>query len=228
MAIKFKVSEDEHTALSADVQAMYKADGDNFVLGVEGLPEVEDTTGLKKKVEELLGEKKTAQKLAKDAQDAAVQAAIEKAKSEKDYKSLWESSEAERVKSDATLAELQGTITKGTIDQAATELAGKLTTDAGRQKLLKEQFASRLLFVDGVLTVGDGKGNPTVSTMDDLSASIKKEYPFLADGSKASGAGANGNTGGAGDSKTMSRADWDALDHVDRGKFMKDGGKLEI
>ena len=100
MAIEYTLDKDAFTSLDESVQGLYKQDGDNFVLSVSGMPEQEDTSGLKRKVEELLGEKKTAQQKAKEAEEAAVAAAIEKAKSEQDYKSLYESSEAERKKSE--------------------------------------------------------------------------------------------------------------------------------
>lgn len=226
MAIKYTLDKDAFTSLDESVQGLYKQDGDNFVLSVSGMPEQEDTSGLKRKVEELLGEKKTAQQKAKEAEDAAVAAAIEKAKSEQDYKSLYESSEAERKKSESAFSDLKNQITKSNIDTKATELAATLTTDAGRQKLLKEQFSNRLVMVDGELKVSDGAGNATVSSLQDLTTSVKKEYPFLVDGSKATGGSASGNTSGAGDSKTMSRADFNGLDHMSRAKFMKDGGNL--
>lgn len=53
------------------VRALYTEKDGKFVLGIEGLPQQEDVSGLKAKVDELLGEKKAAEKKAREAEDAA-------------------------------------------------------------------------------------------------------------------------------------------------------------
>jgi len=59
-----------------------------------------------------------------------------------------------------------------------------------------------------------------------LTQSIKAEYPFLVDGSQAAGGGATGGNSGAGDTKQVSRAEFDGYNAVKRMKFVKSGGKI--
>lgn len=56
MTLKFQL--DSLEGVDESVAALYVEKGGKFVLGIEGLPQHEDVTGLKAKVEELLGEKK--------------------------------------------------------------------------------------------------------------------------------------------------------------------------
>ena len=92
--------------------------------------------------------------------------------------------------------------------------------------MLAAQIQSRLSLVDGEIRVLDGTGNLTVSTIEELTSSIKAEYPFLVDGSQAAGGGAIGNSSGAGDSKTVSRTDFDGMTQTTRMSFIKSGGKI--
>ena len=227
MSLKYSVSKDDFGGLDESVQGLYTESGDNYVLAVDGLPEQEDVSGLKRKVDELLGEKKSAQQQAKEKEEQARQAAVERAQAEQNYKALYESAEEERGKAEKMFADLQGQVESSNINRSATELAAQLTTDAGRQKLLTEQFSKRLMMVDGELTVTDPMGNPTVSSTKELLSWAKKEMPFLVDGTKASGAGVTGGSSGAGESKELSRADFEALPSSEKKlAFIKSGGKI--
>lgn len=220
--LKFKLDENELDGLSDDVKSLYDDQG---LLKVEGIPQ-EDVSGLKRKVEELLGEKKTAQQKAADAEAQAKLEAEEKLKKAKDFEQLYNSSEAERAKAAEELSGLKNAISSQKIESEANLLAGGLTKDLPRAKLLSEKIASRLGFIDGEVKVLDANGNLTVSTKEEMLAQIKTEYPFLVDGSQAAGGGATGSGGGAGDSKKISRSDFDELDQAQRSKFIKAGGKI--
>ena len=213
------------SALDESQQGLYSQGESGYTLNVEGVPE-QDVSGLKQKIDKLLGEKKNAQQLAQEAQEMAKAEAAEKLKKANDYEQLYNSSEEERKKSTQELNDLQNKITMQQINGQAQELAQALTKDTARAKLLTEQIQSRLSLVDGEVRVTDNNGNLTVSTLQELTNSIKSDYPFLVDGSQAAGGGAIGSSSGAGDSKTVSRAEFDALDQFARSKFFKDGGKI--
>ena len=115
---------------------------------------------------------------------------------------------------------------KQQVASQAGQVASELTKDVARAKLLTEQISSRLSLVDGEIRVLDVNGNLTVSTVQELTQSIKAEYPFLVDGSQAAGGGATGGNSGAGDTKQVSRAEFDGMDAVKRMKFVKSGGKI--
>jgi flagellar biosynthesis GTPase FlhF len=223
--LKYQIDASEAQGLDEATQSLYEQKGDNFVLKVEGVPQ-EDVSGLKRKVDELLNEKKAAQAKALEAQEQAKREAEEKLKKANDFEQLYSSSEAEREKAAQELAELKAQIQQQNVNSKAAEVATQLTKDTARAKLLTEQIQSRLSLVDGEVRVLDQNGNLTVSTVEELTASIKAEYPFLVDGSQAAGGGAIGSSSGAGTSKLMTRADFDALPNNKRAEFIKGGGKL--
>ena len=110
--LKYQIDASEAQGLDEVTQSLYEQQGDNYVLRVDGLPkpQAEDVTGLKRKVDELLTEKKAAQQKALEAQEEAKREAEEKLKKANDYEQLYTSSEAEREKAAKELADLQATI----------------------------------------------------------------------------------------------------------------------
>lgn len=225
MSIKYNVSEEEFSALDESQQSLYSQGEEGYQLQVEGIPK-EDVSGLKQKIDKLLGEKKTAQQKAVEAEEKAKAEAAEKLKKANDFEQLYNSSEAERQKTANELSDLKTTIERQKLNTEAVALAGQMTKDTARAKLLSEQIQSRLSLVDGETRVLDANGNLTVSTIEELTSSIKKEYPFLVDGSQAAGGGATGSSSGADDSKEMSRDDFMKLNDQKRMDFVKSGGTI--
>jgi len=224
--MKYKLIKSEHEALDEAIQKLYEPDGDGFKLIVEGLP-TEDVSGLKKKVDELLSEKKSEQAKREEAEKAAQEAKDKAAKEAGNYKELFESSENKVKTLEEALKDRDARDKRQSIGGKALELAQGLTKDVSRAKLLAEQLKGRLDLVDGELKVLDTAGALTVSTTDELVEQVKKDYPFLVDGKDSSGGGSSGDKGGAGDSKKITRDQFNEMDHVARSKFAKDGGKVE-
>tara|TARA_R110002167_G_scaffold55538_1_gene157639 strand:- start:624 stop:1304 length:681 start_codon:yes stop_codon:yes gene_type:complete len=225
MTIKYSVSTEEFGTLDDSQQGLYSQGEDGYTLNVEGVPK-EDVSGLKRKIDELLTEKKTVQQKASEAEELARVQAAEKMRKANDFEQLYNSSESERQKASEELATLKANLQKQQIAGQAGQVASELTKDVARAKLLTEQISSRLSLVDGEIRVLDVNGNLTVSTVQELTQSIKAEYPFLVDGSQAAGGGATGGNSGAGDTKQVSRAEFDGMDAVKRMKFVKSGGKI--
>lgn len=225
MTIQYKVSAEGFEALDDSQKGLYSQGDDGYTLNVEGVPK-EDVSGLKRKIDELLTEKKTVQQKAIEAEELARQETAEKLKKANDYEQLYNSSESERQKAADELATLKANLQQQQVASQASKVASQLTKDTARAKLLSEQISSRLSLVDGEVRVLDANGNLTVSSVEELTQSIKAEYPFLVDGSQAAGGGATGGSSGAGDTKTVSRADFDSMDAVKRMKFVKSGGKI--
>ena len=97
MTLKYQL--DSLDGLDDNVRALYTEKDGKFVLGIEGIPQPEDTSGLKAKVDELLAEKKAEKKRREEAEEAARQAAEESARKNGDVEALessWKQKLAER------------------------------------------------------------------------------------------------------------------------------------
>ena len=109
----------------------------------------------------------------------------------------------------------------------SSKLASSLTKDVMKAKILEQQFSQRLQIVDGELRVVDDRGQLTVQTLNDLTKSIKESYPFLTDGSLATGGSATRSQSRADVSKKeITRSEFNALNHYDRAKYLREGGQF--
>ncbi len=230
MMIKYTVTSEEFSQLEESQQGLYTQGEDGYKLNVEGVITVEEAAareaGLRENRDKLLAEKKRIDELKREAEAEAKRQQEEKLKKANDYEQLYNSSEQERQRSEQALRDLESKIQRQQVNGKSLELASSLTKDTARAKLLSEQIASRLTLVDGELKVQDKQGNLTVSTVEELTSSIKAEYPFLVDGLESTGGGAIGSASGTGDSKTVSRADFDAMNAQKRMDYIKSGGKI--
>lgn len=177
--------------------------------------------------DELLGEKKREANKRREAEEAARAAADEKAHATKDYEQLFKSSEAEREKSKAELETLKTGIANEKTVNEATKIASALA-EGTNVELLADFVKRRLTYNDGEIKVVNQKGELTVSTTDDLTKEFQNDvrYSALLKGNQSSGGGANGGKNGSGAAKTLTRKEFEALDHLQRPKFLADGGKV--
>jgi len=187
----------------------------------------EQVTGLKAKNDELLAEKKRIQR-EKEKADAEARTEAERvAQEQNDFKQLYESQKAEAEKLQVQLQEVNSKIQRQTVMSEAARLASGLTKDVAKAKLLEQQISQRLTLVDGEIKVLDESGQLTVSKPESLTESIRENYPFLVDGSQATGGGAARSQGGAdAGEKMVSRTDFDAMGQRERASFVKEGGKV--
>ena len=187
----------------------------------------EQTAGLKAKVDELLAEKKKVQAEREEARLAAKLEAEQKAAAENDYKQLFESQKGEADTLRRKIEDMNASITQQKISAEAGKIASQLTKNTQRADLLQEKISQRLTIVDGELRVTDENGQLTVSTIDELTASVRGKYDFLVDGTQASGGGAARSDGRAEErSIEISRAEFEGMSHVQRADFFKSGGHI--
>ncbi|WP_085747308.1 hypothetical protein [Pseudomonas sp. R45(2017)] len=193
------------------VRALYTEKDGKFVLGIEGLPQQEDVSGLKAKVDELLGEKKLAEKKAREAEEAARLEREEAARKSGNVEELERSWTEKFTRREAELtgtleqerATLSGQIRDLTVGRTATDIASALAVQ-GSAKALLPHIERRLSVEqrDGkpVVVVLDAQGKLSAATLDELKAEIANDAAFapLIAGSKASGGGAGGAGGGGG------------------------------
>jgi hypothetical protein len=189
---------------------------------------VEETTkGLKANNDALLAEKKKAQEAAEQASALAKLENEEKLKAKNDYKQLFESAQQDSAQLKQRLEEMMTKDKRQKIGTEAARIAAGLTKDSRKVTLLEEKLSQRLALVDDHVRVVDESGQLTVSTIEELTSRIKADYPFLIDGSQATGGGAARSSGGAGSGdKIITRADYDSMRPIERSKYMQAGGKV--
>ncbi|OTA15771.1 hypothetical protein Xbed_03554 [Xenorhabdus beddingii] len=196
---KFLLTKEEFEALTDEQKAMYKAQGDKYQLQIEGMPEIPDVSGLQKKVDELLSEKKTEQEKRRQAEEAAKKAAEEQARKNGDIEALeksWSEKLTTREKELLTqLEEKDGNLRTLLVDNVAQSLATKLAGDSA--PLIMPHIKSRLTVEDGKTRVVDAGGQPSAFTIDELEKEFRSNQLFapVIIGSKATGTGGDGGKG---------------------------------
>ncbi|CAN7416738.1 hypothetical protein LJR277_002558 [Pseudomonas sp. LjRoot277] len=210
--LKFQL--DSLDGVDEAVRALYTEKDGKFVLGIEGLPQPEDVSGLKSKVQELLDEKKAADKARKDAEDQARLEREENARKSGNVEELersWsEKYNRREAELNGTLEQERGTLSAQirdlTVGRTATDIASALAIP-GSAKALLPHIERRLSVEqrDGkpVVVVLDQQGKLSAATLDELKAEFANDTAFapLIAGSKASGGGAGGAGGGGGAAK---------------------------
>lgn len=212
MGLKYQL--DTLDGLDDTVKSLYTEKEGKFVLGIEGLPQQEDVSGLKAKVDELLGEKKAAEKARKDAEEQARLEREEAARKSGNVEELEKSWSEKFNRCEAELngmleqerGALSGQIRDLTVGRTATDIASALAIP-GSAKALLPHIERRLSVEqrDGkpVVVVLDQQGKLSAATLDELKAEFANDTAFapLIAGSKASGGGAAGAGGGGGAAK---------------------------
>jgi hypothetical protein len=152
----------------------------------------ESNSGLKSKVDELLGEKKSASQKAREAEERLAREAEQRAKEQNDFKSLYESSEKARLAHEKKIHEMHSKNVREKVESESMRLALSLA-DGDRAELLSSFLKPRITFSDDGLIVLDEKGQPTVSTIDDLKKEFmsNSKYDSLLRHSKANGGSAS-------------------------------------
>lgn len=191
--------------------------------------------GLKSKMEELLGEKKTAKADADAAIAEAVKAAEAKARKDGDFEAMDKSWGEKYAKLEA-----DNKTTNDTNAAAINKLtAGATVKDISAAMALKgsegifEQIISNRVGVEmrdgnAIVQILDKSGKPSAATIDDFKKELLADAalkPLLA-GSQGSGGGAANQNGGAGSSKTVNLSGWNDMSTAERGEFSNNGGQV--
>lgn len=196
---------DSLEGLEEGVAALYEEKDGKFMLKVDGIPQGEDVSGLKTKVDELLAEKKAEAKKRQEAEEAARKAAEEHARSSGDVEALEKSWQEKLSKREQELSEqiaaLESDLGNITVGSTADSLAAELALPGSAKALLphiKQRLKTERRDGKPVTTVLDADGKPSAMSIDDLKAEFANDPAFapIIVGSKASGGGAGGAKGG--------------------------------
>lgn len=199
-----KLELDKLDGLDDAVKSFYEEKDGKFRLKVDGVP---DVSGLKNKVDQLLTEKKEADRKAKEAAEAAEaerQAALAKSG---DIDALRQSYEAKLTKREKELMDqlsgLQSQVHGLTVGQTAMAVAVELAMDGSSDVLLphvKQRLSMEIVDGQAVTRVLDKAGKPSAMTVEELKTEFAANPAFapIIKASKAAGGGASGgnNSGG--------------------------------
>ena len=207
---EIKAMQDENAALKTSVESLTTS-----------------TTSMQNKMDQLLTETKTAKSAAKLAAEEAQKALEEKALKDGNFEELYKASELERETQMGAFNELRETIATKDRSSLASQIANQIA-EGTNAEILSDYIGRRLKSTDDGIKITDMNGGLTVLTATDLAAEFKsnERYASLIRGNQSSGGGANGgqNSSSAA-SKTMNRAEFDALNPTQKMGFVKDGGK---
>lgn len=153
----------------------------------------EQVNGLKNKVDELLGEKKSATQKAKELEEYQKTQEEERMKEKEQFRELYEREQESKRELQEKYEEFQSKIQKQTINSEATKLASELTRDTARGELLQEKVSQYAKYSDDGVVFELG-GVPVEK--DKILSHLREKYPFLVDGSGATGGGAAGTDNG--------------------------------
>ena len=164
---------------------------------------IEDqVSGLKNKVDELLGEKKSATQKAKELEELQKTQEEERLKEKEQFRELYEREQESKRELQERFEEFNSRIQKQTINAETTKLASELTRDTARSELLQEKAAQYAKYSDDGVVFELG-GVPVEK--EKVLTHLREKYPFLVDGSGATGGGASGSdNGGAVSNKSFS------------------------
>lgn len=141
----------------------------------------------------LLDETKTAKQKAAELEQAQQEAEEARQKEKGEFKSLYEKTVSELESEREQGRKFRQAIQQKELESEAFKLAGQLTKDTKRAELLKKEVLQFASYTDeGVVFEVGGMA----IEQDKLIENLKENYPFLVDGSGASGGGAAGGLGG--------------------------------
>lgn len=219
--LKFAISKDDHSALDDALKAFYEPHGEGFRLSVEGLDPADE---LKEALRKEREEKAAAKKRLKEIEDAQSEAGRLAAEQRGEFEKLYKQEQEAKGKYAAELEQLKNTIANKEREATAMSIVSTLTTDKARAELLRKEALQFVTYTPEGIKINGPDG--AALTAEQLQQHMTKNYPFLVDGSKASGGGATGSQGGGAASQTRTRAEFDQMDHRSRAEFAKAGGKV--
>lgn len=153
----------------------------------------QETSGLKTKLEELLGESKSAKQKARDLEEQQRQAEEQRLAEKQEFKTLYEREQEAKRTLQEQYETFQQRVQRAEIDKTATQVASELTRDTKRGELLAEKAAQFARYTDnGIVYEMGGVEVDKAKVLEHL----RTEYPFLVDGNQSNGGGAAGNVSG--------------------------------
>jgi septal ring factor EnvC (AmiA/AmiB activator) len=193
MALKFEIDAEAFEALDEGQQNLYSKYGEKYRLEVEGIdPADELKEALRKEREERAAAKSKLTEYEKQQQEAEEKRLAEK----QEFEKLWKQEQEQRNKTTQELEELRHSIAQEKRKGEASKIANGLATETARAELLTKEAMGFVHHTPEGIKINGPEGEAWDAHK--LTAYLKERYPFLVDGSKASGGGATGGANGSG------------------------------
>ena len=160
--------------------------------------------------------RREAERRAKELEEAQAAEAEARAKEKGEFKELYEREQKAKAELAEKYESFAKRIQQKEVETVALSIASELTRDTKRAELLREQIIKFARYTDD--GVKFEMGGVEVDRAKIL-AHISDNYPFLIDGSGASGGGA---TGGKGGSASLKRG---SMSPADKAEYIRQHGK---
>ena len=204
MALKKKLTKEEHAKLSEHIKAEYIEDGDGFRLDIDG---DEDTGALKRAKDREAQLRREAETKLREAQEQLDALGNDDARKKGDIQTLEKSWQKKLDDSKAEYESKLGKLTSHTktqlVDNVAQQIASKISNaPALLLPHIKARLAADFEGDAPVTRILDKDGKPSAMTVEELSAEFvaNKDFSAIITASKASGGAgkpSNSNGGGA-------------------------------
>lgn len=166
--------------------------------------QLDELARLKAHHSKLLDETKSAKQKAQELEEARQRAEEEQQREKGQFKELWEKTQAELEAERKNANEFKTQIQRKELESEAYKMVSQLTKDTKRAELLKKEVLQFAKHGDNGVTFEVGG---IVMDKDKLAVKLREDYPFLVDGTGATGGGATGANKGGALEQTNSAAD---------------------
>jgi len=205
MALQFEV--DSLEGLDESLQALYTEHEGKYRLAVDGIdPADELKEALRKEREERAAAKKRLQEYETEAERRE----RDRLEKQQEWEQLSKTERERAEKLERELSETREAIAKEKVGATAQSVVSQLTRDVARAELLKKEAVNYITHTPEGIKINGPDGDAWDANK--LSEHLSEKYPFLADGSQATGGGATGSKG-SGAAKT-GKVDGDKKDRA--------------
>lgn len=182
---------------------------------------------VKGKNDQLLDETKKAKAKAREEQDVATQAKLDKAMKDGDFEELLKSSEERRETLEQQVQNMHQLNAKDKIATESMKIANQLA-DGPDAELLSEFISKRLKHTEEGMKVLTKDGAMTISTLDELKQEFENNEKFksLLRGNKSTGGGAVGGGSGATETRQITFEQFSSMNPTQKMSFSTSGGKI--
>ena len=235
-----KIELSDITELPEGLKGALESEGDKHALDLTKLMPAEDLTGLKTalvkerenaaayskfgKPDEIAAKiadlEEKAKGTGKGAEDA--QAKLDAMKNDYETKLTGANERFQKLVAQRTQSDLKAELAKAGVVPEGLDM---LATFAAQRIQFHDDGSPKVLSADGKPMIGSGPDHG--ATLSDLAAELAKSMPYLVkDAAKGGGGKPPNSNGGKPEQKTVTRAEWDQMSHIDRAAHSKSGGKV--